>query len=168
MSWKKKPISSLFLAFLLLSTGCGYSPRPFLRAEFRTIALDNLENRTYEHGLEMKVAESVRDEFIFDGTLKVVEEAQADLLLSGAVTGYTFEPLARARDGKAESHRLRIRTKLTLKNLRTEEVIWQDRNIEGDAHYLLSGPLAGTETQARDKALQDLAREILRQIIDLW
>lgn len=167
MSWKKKLISSLFPALLLLLTGCGYSPRPFLRAEFRTIALRNLENRTYEHGLEMKVTESVRDEFIFDGTLRVVEEAQADLLLSGAVTDYILEPLARARDGRAESRRLRIRTKLTLKNLRTGEVIWPDRLIEGDAHHILSGPLAETEAQARDKALQDLAREILRQTIGL-
>lgn len=162
MNGKKKLIDFLFPLLLFLSAGCGYGPRPLLGSDLRTIALEGLENKTYEHGLGVLVTESLRDEFIFEGTLKVVGKAQADLWLSGAVIYYTFEALSYGRDGRAESHRLRIGTKLTLKNLRTEEVIWQDRVIEGDAR------LAGTEAQARDEALKDLAREILHQTLALW
>lgn len=169
MNWKKKLINSLFLVLLLLLSGCGYSMRPLLGMGLGTIAIENLENKTYEHDLEVLVTESVRDEFIFDGTLKVVMgEAQADLLLSGAVINYTFETLSYDEDDKAESYRLRIRTQLTLENLKEKKIVWQDRIIEGDAHYLLVGSLAVTEAEARDKALKDLAKEILRQTIDLW
>ncbi|MCD5401689.1 LPS assembly lipoprotein LptE [candidate division NPL-UPA2 bacterium] len=168
MNCKKKIISSLFPLLLFLLAGCGYSPRLLLERDLRTIALESLENQTFEHDLGVLVTEAVRDEFIFDGTLRVVEEAQADLLLSGVITNYILETLSYDRDGRAESYRLRVRTKLTLKNLRAEEVIWQDRIIEGDARYLLAGPLARTEAQARDEALRDLAREILRQAIDIW
>ncbi len=167
MNCQKKIISSLFPLLLFLLAGC-YSPRPFLGDGLRTIALEGLENKTYEHGLGVLVTEALRDEFIFDGTLKVMEEAQADLLLSGAVIYYTLETLFYGRDGRAKGYRLRIRTKLTLRNLKTEEIVWQDRVIEGDARYLLAGPLAGTEAQARDEALKDLAREVLCQTIDLW
>ncbi len=167
MNCKKRLISFLFPLLLLLLAGC-YTTRPFLGDGLRTIALEDLENKTFEHGLGILVTESLRDEFIFDGTLRVVEEAQADLQLSGAVIYYTFETLFYGRDGRAASRRLRIGTKLTLKNLRVEEVIWQDRVIKGDARYLRTGPLAGTEAQARDEALKDLAREILRQTLDFW
>jgi len=135
---------------------------------FGTIAIENFENKTYEHGLEVLVTEKVRDEFIFDGTLKVVGTAQADLQLSGAVIDYIFETLSYDKNDKAESYRLRIRTRLTLKNLRADKVIWQDKIIEGSDRYLLVGSLAETETQARNKALQNLAEEILRQTVDLW
>ena len=168
MHCNKKLTGSSFLVLLLLMTGCGYSPRPLLGSGLRTIAIDNLENKTYEHSLEVLIAQAVRNEFIFDGTLKVVEKTRADLLLSGAVIDYIFEPLSYDNKDKAESYRLRIRTKLTLKNLKTGEVVWQDKIVEGDARYLLTGSLAETEAQARDKALEDLAKEILRQAIDIW
>jgi len=169
VNWKSKISSSSFLVLLLMLVGgCGYSPRPLLGTGLRSIAIDNLENETYEHSLGVSVTKAVRDEFIFDGTLKVVGDAQADLLLSGAVIGYTFEPLSFSQSDKAESYRLNIRTKLTLKNTKTEKVVWQDKIIEGDARYLLVGSLAVTKAQAQDKALQNLAREILRQTIDIW
>ncbi|MCD5397728.1 LPS assembly lipoprotein LptE [candidate division NPL-UPA2 bacterium] len=167
MNCKKKIISSLFLLLLLPLAGCGYSPRLLLERDLRTIVLENLENQTFEHGLGVLATRALRDEFIFDGALRVVEEVQADLLLSGAVIYYTLETLFYGRDGRAASRRLRIRAKLTLKNLRVEEVIWQDRIIEGDVRYLLTGPLAKTESQARDKALRDLAREILWQTVGI-
>jgi hypothetical protein len=134
----------------------------------RTIAIENLGNKTYEPGLEVLLTQAVRSEFIFDGTLKVVRKAQADLLLSGAVISYTLKPLSYAQDDKTESYWLKIRAKLSLKNLKTDKVVWQDKIVEGDARYLLVGSLASTEGQARNKALKDLAREIVRQTIDIW
>lgn len=161
-------MASLSLILLFLLTGCGYTPRPLLGTGLRTIAIENLGNKTYEPGLEVLLTQDVRREFIFDGTLKVLRKTQADLLLSGAVVSYTLEPLSYTQDDKAESYWLKIRAKLTLKNLRTDKLIWQDKIIEGDARYLLVGSLAGTEGQARSKALKDLAREIVRQTIDIW
>ncbi len=168
MYWNKKVIAFLSLILLFLLTGCGYTPRPLLGTGLGTITIENLGNKTYQPGLEVLLTQAVRGEFIFDGTLKVVRKAQADLLLSGAVVSYILEPLSYAQDDKAESYRLRIRAKLTLKNLKTDKVVWQDRIVEGDARYLLVGSLASTETQARGKALKNLAREIVRQTIDIW
>ncbi len=168
MHWNKKIIASLGIIFLFLLTGCGYTPRPLLGTGLRTIAIENLGNKTYQPGLEVLLTQAVRSEFIFDGTLKVVKKAQADLLLSGAVVDYTLKPLSYTQEDKAEGYWLRIRAKLTLKNLKTDKVVWQDRIIEGDARYLLVSSLASTEAQARGKALKDLAREIVRQTIDVW
>ncbi|MCK4326705.1 LptE family protein [bacterium] len=159
-------ISFLGLSLFLIA-GCGYSFYAGV-AGLQAIAIKNLENKTYEHGLETLVAEAIRDEFIFDGSLKVVKEREADLGLSGSVIEYILEPLTYDEDDKAEGYRLKIRAKLTLKNLSKDETVWKDKIIEGDARYLLSGSLAGTESGARDEALKDLAKEILRQIIDTW
>lgn len=159
---------AIFAFSLFLAAGCTYTFYPGVLGDFQTIAINNLENKTYEHGLETLVTEAIRDEFIFDGSLKVRKEREADLLLSGSVIEYVLEPLTYDEADRAEGYRLRIRAKLTLENLKKDEVIWKDKIIEGDARYLLSGPLAGTESEARDKASKDLAKKILRQVIHVW
>ncbi len=151
---------------LLLIAGCGYTFYVRVADGLQTIAIENLENKTYEHGLEILAGEAIRDEFIFDGSLKVRQEREAGLQLSGSVIEYVLEPLTYDEDAKAEGYRLRIRAKLTLKNLRKDETVWKDKIIEGDARYLLSESLG--EAAARDKALKDLAKEILRQVIYTW
>ncbi len=169
-------LSSIYLLLfglsLFLTAGCGYTFYPPIEGGFQTIAIKNLENKTYEHGLETLVSEAIRDEFIFDGSLKVVKEREvvkgreADLLLSGSVIEYILEPLTYDEADQAEGYRLRIRAKLTLENLTKNEAIWKDKIIEGDARYLLAESLG--ESGARDKALKDLAKKILRQIIYTW
>lgn len=168
MSWNKRLIYLLVLTNIIFLSGCSYSARPLLGMGLKTIAIESLENSTYEHSLEILVTEVIRDEFIFDGTLRVVDRNRADLLLSGAVIDYIFEPQSYDEDDNAESYQLRIRTRLTLKDLKEDKFIWQNKIVEGDVHYLLVTSLAETETQARIKALEDLAEEILRQTIDIW
>ena len=164
----KNFVFTIFAFSLFLAAGCGYSFYVGVAGDLSTIAIENLENKTYEHRLETLATEAIRDEFIFDGNLKLVKEREADLRLSGSVIEYVLDPLTYDEDDEAEGYQLKIRAKLTLENLRDDKTMWKDKIIEGDARYLLSGPLAGTETGARDKALKDLAKEIVRQIIYIW
>jgi hypothetical protein len=74
------------LSFLLITvTGCGYTTRPGLVAGRQKIYIANLNNNTYEHELEIKIRRAIIDKFNSDGNMKVVEENEAEVKLSGNI-----------------------------------------------------------------------------------
>ncbi len=85
------------LVFVIIS-GCGYTTGSLLPAHIKTIhirpfrnrielteelSFDEYRFRSYRVHLETDITKEVIDRFINDGYLKVVEEENADLILTG-------------------------------------------------------------------------------------
>lgn len=135
---------------LLLLSGC-YTPTPPDKAEPGLIAI-SIENKTFEHGIEILLIEKVRDGFISDGRLSLAEN-DASLGLRGQITSYTDKK-------RAGKHHVTLGGHFTLKDLQANKVLWENRVIKGDS-------IAPTVPEAKKKALTDLARDIVTQTLGM-
>lgn len=183
-----KMFSWLFMFFVfcfLLSaaiSGCGYTTGSLLPADIKTIHIKTFTNkiditrevsetsryRTYAPLLEVNITKEVIDRFIYDGNLKVVDEVNADLMLTGELIDYNRQVLRYDVSDEAEEYRLSLAVSLKLRDRRSDEIMWEEQNFIGDAAYFTSGSLAKSEDTALDEAIADLARRIVERTVEGW
>ncbi len=105
------------LALLALSA-CGYhlsGTGTTIPQGARTIRLELFTNHTREVGLDIRLHRALADEFRRQGTLRVVTEGDADLVLSGHVRGFTNVPVAFSATDEAVQYQgvMRVSVRLT-------------------------------------------------------
>jgi hypothetical protein len=171
-----------FVAVCCLA-GCGYTTRAFVaQTGYRSISVAAFANKvdttsemsegrrfqsTYPL-LENRVTNAVIDRFIFDGSLKVVSEADADIVLKGEVVNYRRESLRNATDDTPQEYRLTIFVNLILASSKTGQVIWEKQGFAGDTSYYTTGQYVKSESQAVQDAVDDLARRIVNTTVEAW
>ena len=158
----------LIFTCILCFMGCGYTTSVLRNEKMQKIHVATFLNRTYEQGLDRLVTDAMIDEFIFKGGVKVVEEDRAEIKLSGKVTEYVLEPLSYNRENQAEEYRLRITVDIFLNDSVTKNLIWEAKGLSGEWTFLLSGPLAVSEEEAKEKAIEYLAREAVQRTLEMW
>ncbi len=163
------------LLFVSLISGCGYTQKANLPNGITSIAIPAVVNAiniktsyTYESGLETSITNAVRDRVIFDGNLRLKDVKQADSVLD--ISLFRFEQEAVGYDDleRVDRFRLFVVVELTLRDLRTQEVIWTEPNFSGSFIYSLSGPNSISESQAARNAIEKLARNIVDRIVEDW
>lgn len=156
------------LCMLFVMYSCGYTMRSGIAPDMRSVNVAAFGNETYEHGIGDELAGFLSREFIVDGTLAVAGADTADVRISGSVREYILEPYAYGeREADVEQYRLRIGAAVELASLPRGAPLWKE-NIEGEAVYHAAGRLARTEEQAREDALKDLSRRIVRRTAGAW
>lgn len=159
------------LAMSLILAGCAYTPKSILPEHIKRIDVGTFENKTFKYGLEDKLTDAVIGEFIVDGRLKVVSQARADALLTGVITEYVRVPLSYDANDLAEEYRVYLRVDVTMKDLTTGEVIWTQKGMEGSDSYWVSDKAdrpVETEEEGIQRAVDDLARDIVNRAIEGW
>ncbi|MEW6008595.1 MAG: LPS assembly lipoprotein LptE [Candidatus Omnitrophota bacterium] len=174
----------MFLSFLLVSLlGCGYTSRSSIYPAGTSIAIkpffnkinitdETSENRrliSYFPLLETKVTNAVVDRFILDGNLKIARFDYCNLILEGEIVKYQRDALQYADNNEdVQEYRVILFTNLTLRDAKTQNVIWQENNFAGEATYYTQGPLTKSETSAVEAAVSDLARRIVERVVESW
>lgn len=172
----------LFLSFLFLINGCGYSTKSLLPADQRNIYVEPFLNqinitaetsqksayRIYRPLLEADITKVVIDRFIYDGNLKITSFEKADLVLSGQLVDYNRQPLRYLSGDNVEEYRLNVVVNMQLKDAKNDVLIWEENNFIGDTTYFTSGSLAKSEDTAITEAVKDLARRIVERTIEGW
>lgn len=179
---KKAILLCGFILSAVLS-GCGYTTHAYVsQTGFRTIAIQPFVNKvdttsefsegkrfkTYFPLLENMITNAVVDRYNFDGNLKVVKEADADLVLSGELIDYRRESLRNSTSDTPEEYRIDIIIHMKLINNETQEVVWQKSNFVGDSSYFTTGSFVKSESQALQDAVKDLARRIVETTVEAW
>lgn len=173
--------AAILLLFLFSFSGCGYTTRSLLPSQFKTIYIDNFANkinvtaesndmrmyRGYRPGMELEATRKIRDKYIFDGNLKVVDSKDADLILTGELVDYRNEALRFDRNDNVEEYRVRLVVNMQMAT-KDGKVRWTEVNFAGEQLYRTSGPLASTETQAISQAGDDLARRVVERTVEEW
>ena len=168
----------------ILIAGCGYTTGSLLPSHIKAIhiqpfrnkielteelALEQYRFRTYRSHLETDITKEVIDKFINDGHLKVVEEKNADLILTGELIDYLRTPVRYGADNETvEEYRISIVCSLKLKDVSKDVIMWQEPRVIGDSTYSLSGSYATSESSCVSAAVSDLARRIVNRTIEGW
>lgn len=171
----------VFLSFFLLS-GCGYTSKSLLPPDVKTIYIKTLRNeidltkevtdrspyQIYRPGTEQLITNEIISRFIYDGTLQVVTEKNADIMLEGALVDYIKQALKYDEEEQEQvtEYRINIVVRFRVVNLHNnKEMISVDRVIS-DASYLTSGKFARSEEAALVEAAEDMARRVVEKVVE--
>ena len=160
------PIAGLAVLTALVVAGCGYSFRANLPPGIRAVHIPVLENRTQEPGIEDLVTQALTQAVVTGGRLRIAAAAEADARLEGSIVEYALSSLAFDRSSNVTQYRLRIALKLTLRDLRKNEVIWTVDRAEDQADFQVAGQIPVTLVRQED-ALRRAAIEVSRAIVSL-
>lgn len=176
----KKYFSFFLLGFIFLN-GCGYRLGSTLPSNIKTISISTFKNLTPEPGVEMSITNEVINQFQIDGTVKVVEDEEADVKLEGEIVGYKREPLRfTGQDFREVSeYRLRLIVRLNLIDVKTNQPLWSDRVVEGETTYFVGGSFRETERTALGALTnqersqlptleEDLSRNVVESVVEAW
>ena len=160
-----------FTLYLLpVFTGCAsnYTPAPqLLPQNIKKIAIETFKNSTVYYGMEEKLTFAITNEFIRDGRLAVVNSNEADGILRGEITRYILEPLAYDENHVVKEYKLWILVDITLIDRLKNEVLWKEKNLEGNYRFFVYGIPGGiTEEEAREIIWEKLVRAILKRTIE--
>ena len=153
-------------------TGCGYTAGSLLPERIKTIAIPIFKNSIspdslayqYHPGLEADITRQTIDRFLFDGTLKVIEDKDADLVLRGELIDYIKDPLRYAHDSKTVTeYRLSLVVNASCYDRAEGDFMWKQKII-GKWNYFTSA----SEQAALALAINDLAKNIVDRTIKDW
>lgn len=161
----KKTIAVMILLVGVVG-GCVTLGERVLSEDIRTIYIPYVKNNTMEYGVEESVTDSLNKEFIKDGRLKVVSQPEdADAALEGYISTYDINPGERNAAGRTISHFVDVRVVMTLRDLRTGEVLMEPTTFSEGGVYFLS-TLPGRNREA--VILSRLCEDVISRVIEGW
>lgn len=158
-------------AFLLLLvvSGCGYqlegTSRPKYLNDARTINIPIFGDKTSEPGLGNLLSERVRDRFILDGRLQVIDGSGADLILDAVVREYRLDPVGFSQTDQVQRYRAVVKTFIRLRDLRSGKVIMQ-QELENDSEFDVSTSIT-TSASSRSSTNEAVANRFAEELVSL-
>jgi outer membrane lipopolysaccharide assembly protein LptE/RlpB len=157
-----------YALLLTVLSGCGYhtSGSVRLQSDLQTIAVPVFFNETFEPSLENAVTSAVKQEFLTNGRLQVVNDpGDADLVLKGTVTSFGLTPLAfDPASSVVLEYRVRIRTSVQLEDRRAQKILWQDPGMETSAEYVVN-PDTSANRVAQDHAIAEASKLLGENVV---
>ena len=158
------------LAVCVMISGCGVYSASSGRVDenLKRVAVQYLENLTAEPNLGVDLSDDIIYALQVDNTLKVVDEADADSIISGRVVRYTLREVATTQELTVNEYQVQIAVVLTLTVRATGEKIFDKRRFTGIGNYVLNDTEGTSEDTARDEAVEEIVRDILAQVVEDW
>jgi hypothetical protein len=169
------------LLFVVLGTAaCGYSLAgrgSYLPAHIRTIGIPVFVNRTPVFNVEQVLTERVRQEFNSRGKYKVIPSAtNADAVLTGEISRIETVPTAFTQEQQVSRYAFRLITRLELRDVKSNKVVWQDPARMFSEEYDLTSSqgtvdpeaLLGSDATALDRIANDFARTTVSAILEAF
>ena len=150
--------------------GCGVYSGSSGRVDegIKRVAVQYLENLTPEPNLGVDLANDIISAIQLDNTLKVVDEGDADSIISGRVSRYSLREVATTQSLTVNEYQVQIAVILTFSVRATGEKIFDNKRFTGRGNYVLNDPQGTSEETARDEAVEEIVRDILAQVVDDW
>lgn len=159
-------------AVMTLLTGCvGYQLGSMLPKDIKTVYVPIVENNTMEPNIETEVTRAIVEQLQRDGSLTVVNDAAtADSELTVELRDFDLNPVAFSDDRPSETdeYRIWIRASAALVRTGSGEVIAERVDLEGREEFLFNSDLTTAKRQNLPEAAEDLAREIVQMIVEVW
>lgn len=177
----KKILAAAAVLIFALS-GCGYTTKSLLPANYRTIHVDNFKNaikitaeqsnermyRGYRPGMEITITKAVIDKYLMDGNLRIASSEAADLVLTAELIDFNRGGIRYDNNDNVEEYRIELVVNMELTEAKTGKTVWKEPGFAGETTYRTSGSLAMSESAAIDAAIVDLARRIVERTVEAW
>jgi len=161
----------LMMGLLVLTAvggGCGYRVGTLLPEHIKTIAVPVFVNETNEPQFEIQATNAVINQLATDGTLRVVPEGEADVVLSVRLIRYERKAIRYTGATRPAEYRLTVTVLATLHDTREGTDLWKDVRLSGNTEFVVGAGLPAAERRARPEALEDLAHDVVERIVEGW
>jgi hypothetical protein len=151
--------------------GCGYRMigAGSLPGGVETIAINVLENRTSESGLETQVTDALITELNRRKQNSVAQVNQAQAVLNGTIDSLDSKTVARKGTQTSLERRVRLQVSLDLTQ-KDGKRLWKGKGLAAEQTYLVSSDNSvdteANRKQAIDLATQRLAENVVRRLTD--
>lgn len=156
-----------FLFGILFVSSCGYySLKGSLPPHLKTIAIPLFDNQTAEFGITETLTDAVIDEFVRDGSLKIAERSNADVLLMGTITSISDRAGAYDQREIVQDVKVYITVRLECTDQVKRQTMWSERITQFGSYDPAEGPEG--RTTAYDQAFEKLSQDILNKTVSNW
>jgi hypothetical protein len=161
----------LIVALAAAAWGCGqdiaYHPAPqILPSNIKKVAIRLVVNKTQQFGLEDKFTLAIRDQALRSGQYPIVPEDDADGIVQVTIQRYVLTPVQYNATLIPTAYKLRVIIDLTFVDRNTNQVLWEEKNMEGIQTYPASTVPGGlTEEQAREQIWDSLSRDVVTRVV---
>jgi hypothetical protein len=167
MKYNFKNFIAVIIGLAFLGSSCGiYTFSPSALGGIKSIAIPTFENRTTEYGLDDLLTQGVSQAFVSNNTLKVVPEAQADVIMKGAIISYSQEPYTYTTAENVQEYRCTIGLDIKVGYANSDKVLWEDSNLSDYGIYSITD--GETQTDGDDRAVSKLIDEIINRTVKSW
>ena len=124
----------LMCAALLLS-GCGYTTQSDLDPKYQTVYVEAFQNQSRQYDMQAPLTNAVRRKFLQDTRLKLVNRADADLVLDGIILDYKLKGVTFDQNDNVTQFLMVITAGVRLTDGRTGEMLWAEPRMSGETSY---------------------------------
>jgi lipopolysaccharide assembly LptE-like protein len=157
----------------VLASGCGYALAgrgSYLPVSIKTIGIPTFTNSTVVFNIETMLTEKVRREFNGRGKYKIVPDAaDADAVLTGAVSSVTVAPASFSATQLASRYVITMTAKMELRDTKSNTVLWDNPSVFFRQEYEATSGAGPTDASAffghEANALERLSSEFARTIV---
>jgi ABC-type uncharacterized transport system auxiliary subunit len=160
-------MKKIILVFLFMMISCGYySFKGSLPPDVKTIAITVFNDRTSYPNIREILTNSLTNAFIFDNTLRVVDESQADLVISGTIQSIRQTAANVAKGEIVNEYKVTVSVKVKCVNTKTSKILY-------DKTFSNYGTMEGAGTpdayeQAILAALSQNTNDIVNATLAAW
>ncbi len=162
----KSQLVIISVLFILILAGCRYQLPPQLPPATSKIAIPAFDNQTFQYGLAEVLTNSVVEQFLLDGRLRVGEEKEADLILKGKITQYLKETLSEVSMGLTE-YRVKIEISTSLISTKDGKVLWEKKVEEATTYTPTEGEVQ-TESDAIRQTNRKIGEDLVNLVMEGW
>ncbi len=150
-------------------SGCGVYSASSGRVDdsIKRVAVQYLENLTPEPNIGVDLSDGITRAIQLDNTLKVVDEGEADTILTGKVMRYSLKQVAARQDLTVTEYQVQIAVVLDLTKRATGEKLFTEKRFTGTGNYVLNDDVTSEES-ARTEAAEEIVRDILALVVEDW
>jgi outer membrane lipopolysaccharide assembly protein LptE/RlpB len=165
---KQKIVLTLLAPVLLGLLGCGYGligRTSNLPEDVNSIFVQTLQNRTTRSRIELQLTQSIIDELVTRRRYTIVRsKAEADAVLSGALTSFIVRPVQFGADGRATEYEITIRADMELARTGSDEILWgqDDYVFKGDYELQLED---NTVFEFEDETIEVVGRRFAQSLV---
>ena len=160
------------LALCVIFAGCShYGLGTGAKLSFHSVYIPPVENRSDAPAAAALMSTLLRDEFLRDGRVQLVNSPEAaDTTLSLVLVGYSrVAATARPGDtGLARKFAVTLSGRITLKDNRNAQVLFSGRTVEGVRDVFTDSGQLPAEAQALPLLAGDLAKKVAHAVLDVW
>lgn len=167
----------LRIAFALLGLCCllaiscaGYRLGPVGRADYKSVAVPMFRNATLRPQLEAQITNAIIKRLQADGSLRVQSVADADIVLTGTIARYQRSTVRSLREdtGVPREYNITITATVEAREARTGRVVLQPTELTGSADTFIGHDQQSAELQVLPLIADDLARKVVRLLVETW
>jgi outer membrane lipopolysaccharide assembly protein LptE/RlpB len=170
---KRLSVVGLLLSAILLSA-CGYAlvgKGSALPATIHTIQVPAFVNKTTRVELEQRVTQSVANEFVSRGRMRLVTNPKdADAILRGSIDSFGINPVAFNVQGRATQYQISITANIELLDHRNDDkVLWKNDQYRFTENYqvdIVTSDSFDQETRAISTIADRFAQSLVANLME--